>query len=185
MKITGIYGLQNKINGKWYIGKSNNIKSRWNSYKRAACKSQIKLYYALKKYGYDNFDKIILEECDKLILGDREIYWIKEKDSFKNGYNSSENTTGGVAYHSDETKTKISQALVGRPKSEEWKQKIALTATWIGKVSLEARKRADDKRRGITRPDWVKNKISQAKIGTKRKYLPDGSFCYVKVQELQ
>lgn len=87
----GIYGLRNKINNKWYVGQSiYSIASRWKEYDNPdRCKGQTKLYNALKKYGIDNFDKIILEEClpDRQILDSREDYWIRNYDSVENGYN--------------------------------------------------------------------------------------------------
>ena len=90
-KCCGIYGLKNKTNGKWYVGQSiYSIKSRWKEYHRPdRCKGQTKLYKALKKYGIDNFDKIVLEEClpDRQILDSREDYWIRNYDSVENGYN--------------------------------------------------------------------------------------------------
>jgi excinuclease UvrABC nuclease subunit len=35
---SGIYGLRNKITGKWYIGKSIDVEYRWSNYKRLNCK---------------------------------------------------------------------------------------------------------------------------------------------------
>ena len=32
-KISAVYKITNKINGKFYIGSSTNIKQRWNSHK--------------------------------------------------------------------------------------------------------------------------------------------------------
>lgn len=82
--------------------------------------------------------------------------------------------------HSDEHKAIISARFKGVPKTEQHKAKIRAKSYWAGKVSPEARKRAGDKLRGRSRPDEVKNKISATKTGTKRKYLPNGSFIMVK-----
>jgi group I intron endonuclease len=89
--LVGIYGLQNKLKpDKWYIGQSLDIYNRWkNAYLKLKCKAQPKIYNVIRKYGYDAFNKIVLEECpkDKLILLDRENYWIFQKNSIENGYN--------------------------------------------------------------------------------------------------
>jgi hypothetical protein len=99
-KIAGIYGLKNKTTGKWYVGQSKDIISRWErDYKKINCKNQRKLYNALKKYGFDGFDKVVLEECEEIdwIIDYREMYWIRKLDSAsKNkGYNLKEGGSGG------------------------------------------------------------------------------------------
>ena len=47
---------------------------------------------AMRKYGQDNFSFAILEECEEKDLPEREQYWIKKLDTYKNGYNE---TPGG------------------------------------------------------------------------------------------
>jgi group I intron endonuclease len=237
MKQTGIYGLQNKFNGKWYVGQSVDIEGRWREYKSIRCRSQPKLYNALLKHGYEGFERVLLEECTLEQLPEREEYWVKEKNSVKNGYNCKSGGFKGGKHSdetkeklrlsklgkpnspeciakqklyraTDETKEKISKSLLGNqfrkgipstdrekerlskffseiPRTDEWRANIAKSATWVGKVSAEARKRGDDKRRGVPRPIEMVARMSATKTGTKRKYLPDGSFVMVKPQALQ
>ena len=180
MATCGIYGLRNKVTGKWYVGKSKNIEKRWVCYRSVVCQGQPKLFQSLVNYGFAGFDATILEECDLSIIGERETYWIKEKDAVNNGYNMTYNTYGGVVTHSKETRQKLSKALKGRPKSEEWKRKASMAGTWVGKVSPEAQARAHAKLRGRPRAESVKAQISATKTGTKRQYLPNGSFVMVK-----
>lgn len=180
MASCGIYGLRNKVTDKWYVGKSKNIEKRWTCYRNVVCQGQPKLFQALTEFGFDGFDATILEQCDVLVIGDRETYWIKEKNAVDNGYNMTYNTYGGVITHSKETRDKLSKALRGRPKSEEWKKKASAAGTWAGKVSPEAQARARAKLRGRPRPASVKAQISATKTGTKRKYLPTGSYVMVK-----
>ena len=78
--ISGIYKIENKLNGKIYIGKSVNILERFNTHKRNAFNTKSLeydkvLYKAFRKYGIENFDFEIIEECiDKDFLNAREIY---------------------------------------------------------------------------------------------------------------
>ena len=55
---------KNKINGKIYIGKTNNIKNRWRKDGKGYCKKDSKSLFwnAICKYGWDNFEHIIIED---------------------------------------------------------------------------------------------------------------------------
>jgi group I intron endonuclease len=132
----GIYGLQNKLKpDKWYVGQSLNINARLNkAYRHGHCQKQPKIYNALKKYGYDGFEKVILEICLRTQLEEREIFWIKDKNSVELGYNV---LWGGRAC-SEETIQKLRNSLkgkfvgkdrwwaYGRQRSEETKRRIGL-----------------------------------------------------------
>lgn len=85
-KICGIYRLVSP-SGKSYIGQSRNIFARWSSHRRERRHDQVKLYNAIKKYSFDNFQKYILEECLIEHLDERERFWIKEFNSVNYGYN--------------------------------------------------------------------------------------------------
>ena len=99
----GIYKIENKINGKIYIGQSINIKIRWQQHKREAkCnRRNAPLYNALRKYGVDNFTFEVLEECPQELLNEKEIFWIahyKSNDS-DFGYNVlAGGQNGGILY---------------------------------------------------------------------------------------
>lgn len=120
--VTGIYGLRNKTNGKWYVGQSLDICKRWKSYRALKCKSQPKIYAALKKYGYESFEKVVIEECESVdwVLDYREMYWIRRFNSVANGYNvshgGSTNTNRGLI-PSDSTKSILSMKA-----SLQWKR---------------------------------------------------------------
>lgn len=111
----GIYGFQNIYNGKWYVGKSKNLYSRYmrhhSSYKHN--NSCVQFYAALRKYGWESFDYYILKEYD-IIPSDKELslaeeFFIKEKDSFVNGYNANEKSCGG--FYSEEHMEKCTKIL--------------------------------------------------------------------------
>src|SRR5574343_389768 len=65
-KISGIYKIVNKVNGKHYVGSSNDIICRWKGHLNNLEKSKHDnkyLQYSYNKYGRDNFDFIIIEKC--------------------------------------------------------------------------------------------------------------------------
>ena len=90
MKICGIYKIENKINHKVYIGQSIDIKERWSAHRRCVKygdKKDYWLYQAMNKYGLDNFDFSIIEECEPQLLDEKEMYYIQQYDSYNHGYN--------------------------------------------------------------------------------------------------
>lgn len=100
--ICGIYVITNLLNNKHYIGQSKDIYERWKNHKRQSTwrsHPNKALYTAFDKYGIENFEFEIIEMCDLEDLDRREIYYISEYDSYKNGYNR---TLGGQGYIVDE-----------------------------------------------------------------------------------
>lgn len=89
-----IYQIINDINQKVYIGKTEfSIDKRFKEHCSDAFKERNEkrpLYSAMRKYGIENFHIELIEETDN--PEEREIFWIENKRSFKNGYNA---TTGG------------------------------------------------------------------------------------------
>lgn len=98
----GIYKITNLINGKVYIGQSINIEQRIRQHKCVSQKENKSAYFALyraiKKYGFDNFNFEVIEECSKEKLDEREIYWISHYHSTvnENGYNMTFGGTNAV-----------------------------------------------------------------------------------------
>lgn len=70
----GIYKITNP-KGKIYIGQSSNIEKRKVSYSKLNCKTQIKLYNSLVKYGFLSHIFEIVEECEVVELNIRERHW--------------------------------------------------------------------------------------------------------------
>ena len=89
-----IYQIVNDINQKIYIGKTEfSLEKRFKEHCKDAFKREKEkrpLYSAIRKYGPENFHIELIEITE--YPEEREIYWIKEKDSYKKGYNA---TLGG------------------------------------------------------------------------------------------
>lgn len=122
MKRGIIYGYYQPTTNKWYVGRTINEKQRYYVHKKSAERNlKTAIARAFKKYGFDSFEYHILEELfEKNInvlnekLNEREIFYIAEKDSLKNGYNLVEgggSCTGLV--HSEESRKKMSESRKG------------------------------------------------------------------------
>jgi group I intron endonuclease len=88
MGISGIYGIKNKINSKIYVGQAVNFKRRKGEHFSDLNKNKHynkKLQRSYNKYGENNFEFFILEECNLESLSIKEQEWIfkyKKKDLF-------------------------------------------------------------------------------------------------------
>lgn len=100
-----IYKITNSINNKVYIGQTiTTLKHRFSQHKCSALNKERKnaLYNAIRKYGIENFFIENIETLPNNLLNQREQYWIKFYNSYKNGYNSTIGGDNGVPKFSDE-----------------------------------------------------------------------------------
>ena len=81
MAICGIYKITSP-SGRIYIGQSKHIHQRLAAYRRVECKGQKRLFYSIKKYGWDAHTVEILQECPVNHLDVLERIYIKMYDSF-------------------------------------------------------------------------------------------------------
>ena len=151
--------------GKKYIGMTektlkHRVNQHINNVKRNY-KTCRKFYNSVRKYGIDSFIIGIIEECDHIVLKEKEKYYIEKFDTYKNGLNS---TLGGEGVsgwkHNKETIEKIKekrkkqiiteehkQKLRGKKHTEEWKENHIKRMT--GRiVSEETRKKVSEKLKG-------------------------------------
>jgi group I intron endonuclease len=97
--ISGIYCIENLLNNKKYIGKAKDINSR-REYHFSRLKNNKHdneyLQKSWNKYGKDNFNFNILEECCIEDLNEKEIYWILKLNTTndKFGYNLTDGGDG-------------------------------------------------------------------------------------------
>ena len=139
-----VYMHINKINNKKYIGiTKQKPEKRWSNGNHY--KSSPHFYSSIKKYGWNNFNHLIL--FDNLLETEakiKEVELIAEYNTTDNyyGYNCTQGGDGISGYKcseeqikkmrerrlgtkaSDETKEKMRIAMMGREFTDEWKQKI-------------------------------------------------------------
>ena len=114
MKIRGIYKLTNTINGKMYVGSSNDILKRFREHKKALRNNthhSEHLQRAVNKYGISKFKTDIIRIVTKeenIFLIEKEIIESYNSISREFGYNMSlPNELGGVEHHSEDSKEKM------------------------------------------------------------------------------
>lgn len=101
-----IYLITNLLNNKKYVGQT--IKKPEDRWKEHIFRGTSNKWYmtsiitkAIHKYGANNFDFKVIEECKNDLLNEREEYWIQYYDTFNNGYNSTRGgqLNGGYKYN--------------------------------------------------------------------------------------
>ena len=142
-----IYVAENTVNGKRYVGQTiRKFEERQAQHKKDSEVCDYKFYRAIRKYGWDNFNWAVIVEGVESVesLNRLEQYWIKELDTFKNGYNS---TTGGEGcIVSAETKKKISERLKGEKHPNYGKH-----------LSEETKKKMSESQKGEKNPNYGKH----------------------------
>ena len=88
--MTGIYQIVNIKNNKKYIGSTINMQKRWwkhLSELRLGRHPSKKLQNAWDTFGEENFIFCEIEQCESDELIEKEMFYIKQNDSIRNGYN--------------------------------------------------------------------------------------------------
>lgn len=135
----GIYKIINP-KGKIYIGQSVDIEDRKKQYKYLSKYSLgRKIKNSIKKYGWENHTHEIIEECSVEQLDEREIFWGTYYNVLgKNGLNLKLGEGRGLVSEetkilmskkakeimTDEHKKKLSEAKLGKKRSEKAKQSL-------------------------------------------------------------
>jgi group I intron endonuclease len=154
-----IYMIKNKIDGKIYIGQTTRpIEERFKNHQKKSSNCRL-IYRAIKKYGWENFEKDWYECPDDDLNFDEELLVREMETLVPYGYNLREGG-GSNGKHSEETKQKISEANLGDK------------CYWYGKtLSDETRRKMSEARKGEknymygkTMNEITKQKISEAKI---------------------
>lgn len=139
----GIYLIRNTINGKEYVGQTNNIELRFQQHRSNDKKYSDEFHKDIQQYGKENFEYIVLEQfdddCDREYMLEREKYHIRVRnasynlrgkaDDFELRKRISEGTKQWWDNLPDEAKEKVIKNNLKGPRkghevSEETRQKI-------------------------------------------------------------
>lgn len=176
-----IYKIENRLNGKTYVGKTVNWKKRRSDHLRSLRKNNhhnTHLQAAWNKYGESNFSFKILDVFDpnfNFCINALERYWIEKLDAFNSGYNKTLGGDGSEGREpSEETRKRMSQSLKGRPFSEEHRRNIS-----------EARKGKSSWSKGVSFSEEHRRNISESHKGkvTWNKGKPHSNETRLKISE--
>ena len=135
-----VYVHQNKINGKRYVGITNNTSKRWYG-KGKKYKNCPKFWAAIQKYGWDNFKhELIATGLTLDEANDLEQHYIEQFNTCDGDYGYNIQPGGNFIpsmlgkHHSEETKRKMRESALGRTISEEQRKRHsqAMTGKMVG-----------------------------------------------------
>jgi group I intron endonuclease len=133
--ISGVYCIENIIDGKKYIGYAQDIAVRWNTHILSLGKKKHNnkyLQHSWDKYGASMFNFRIVQVLENIesLLQDMEIYWIAYYNSYiydLGGYNLTRGGEGIRGYkYTDEQRLAVSDRMKGKIITEEQKLKISI-----------------------------------------------------------
>lgn len=150
-KKSGIYSIICTVNGKQYIGCSNNVYSRINAHKSYLNNSKFKhdnchFIEDWNKYGSENFDYKVLEYTTEN-LKDKECYYIELYNTInrEKGYNLRRDHSQRGMITLDETKLKYSIAQKKRFESLEERKRQGIISSKFWKENPEKKSIMADK----------------------------------------
>lgn len=194
-----IYGHRNKSNNKWYIGQTRQKpEHRWGYGKGYNTRRASKFYRAIQKYGWNNFEHIILKTVEKATKEELneelikwESYYVEQYNSILKGYNSQ---AVRVNYY-ERSRTPIEEARIKKLKAEyHWytNGKINLLLSKSGQVpegfflgetiseerrqhmGEAAKRRKRTSNRSFLKTEEQKKKISQTLKSKNRHWFTNG-----------
>lgn len=125
MIIYSIYKIVNNVNGKVYIGFDSNWPNRKlrHYYQSRSKGKNFALYFAIKKYGWDNFDfELLYQSKDREhTLKEMEPFFIEQYNSYYEGYNMTKGGQGTFGKkQSVKNKQTQSKIMTERNKKSRW-----------------------------------------------------------------
>jgi group I intron endonuclease len=182
--INCIYVYINRNDNKMYIGMAVDFKDRDRRHRKDSFNPNNNAYNghfhnAIRKYGWDSFDSMILEEnLERDILPLQERFWIaiaKALDiELYNMTDGGEGTFGRKT--SQETRDKMSKAKLGKKLTEEHKRNAALAKVGIPQSEETKAKRRSamigknaGENAGRAKLDWVKVREIRRLVGVEKR----------------
>lgn len=154
-----VYCITCLVNGKCYIGKTNDPERRWRDHcePKASNAGGMLIHRAIKKHGPENFKFEVIAECeseDEAFEVEHRLITERGTSDLTKGYNLNEGGRGG-RNPSELVRQKIGAKHRGKKISDA--QKAMISARHKGKaVSKETRQKMSESRSGSGNHRWGK-----------------------------
>jgi group I intron endonuclease len=144
-----IYKCTNVLNGKCYVGFTNNLSTRMTAHKKLVGKSNRKLYAAMFTDGWDSFEwSILYQSWDRQhCLDVMEPHFIAEHSAWTDGYNM---TVGGGR----------PIGAVGKSKTEDHKRKLSVALKGKKQTAETCAKKSKAFKGRVQSHEWINKRVS-------------------------
>ena len=164
--------------GRVYVGKTKRLKIRIWEYRWRSKKRKSIIHDSIKGYGWEAHKFEVIEEADNELLNEREIFWIKELNTFyldnpEGGMNMTRGGDGNVGswMHDIERRKKQSERFKGSGGSFYGKHHTEENKKFIAEFMSKRNKEL-----GITIPKWAAEKGRLKVIKAVLAYDLQGNF---------
>lgn len=160
---TGLIYKATSPSGKCYVGQTidlldRQIAHRWHSLNPNSRECNLAFHCAIRKYGFENIKwEILMDDIPEIFLDDMEIEYIKENNSFENGYNE---TVGGEGVGCGENHPLFGLRGQNSPN-------FGKVGFWRGKTNPEHSKKMS----GVGNPMYGLKRKDRSKLNKERKGL--------------
>lgn len=175
--ITGVYCILNLVNWKVYVGGAYKSFEQRKSLHfrdlRYNCHDNTHLQRAYNKYGAENFEFIILEQCPREECEERETFWIAKLQATDEefGYNKSPRggSNAGCTF-TDEARENIRRAAAATSPELKAKRAAAVSKALKGCALTEEHREkiANSMKRAFEEDPGLRDKWSKAQLGRKK-----------------
>lgn len=138
----GVYVIRLKIDGRCYIGSSNDVYTRLHNHRGELRSGKHKNEYLQRtwdKYGEGEFEFLVIEYCDESVQIAREQFHIDSKRTWDRAIGFNLSRTADKPTMSDESRAKIAAKLKGRAVTD--RQRAVASLTHKGKLISDDHKR--------------------------------------------
>ncbi len=153
-----IYIIQNLLNNKLYVGQTNNLKRRIKNHRcdTKTHKYNSLLHAAIRKYGWNNFKVIEIEQWETLAdINEAEKFWIEffrtniNKFGLDYGYNLTE---GGEGVPGRKPSVKTIESLRQRSIGNNWGSKVVHTDEFKAQIGkrYKGKKLSDEHKKKVS-----------------------------------
>jgi group I intron endonuclease len=162
-KKCGVYQVTNVINGKFYIGSSQDISKRWIFH---TCKLRKGMSYNPRlqedwnRYGGNSFKISILEECLPEELFAKEQIWIDKLSAVENGYNYHPRADSCLGYkRTQEQNERNAKSIKEAFKSPEIRKKLSKSLILANQNPEYRKQKIDRLIRQNKEPEFIKRAL--------------------------
>lgn len=163
-KKTGIYKVTNLISNKVYIGQTTNFHQRKIDHFKASALNQcpLSLHSEMALIGKENFSMVLIEECGRDELDEKERYWTDLYKADHDMYNIVSGNPSYSEYNSEIQSERFTEMNKANWKDPEYRLRTSKRSSELQKKRLQNPEYLAEKSEQLKKyTDKIKKKVAQ------------------------